>query len=117
MSGADQDRYFAEMAVVASALGADPVPRTRGEARDLVRAMRPGLRHDGRTREVMGILRNQPTTSFISGSFQALTMQAAVDLLPGWARRLHGLDNPVMARPLVRAGTFGVAQTLRWAFR
>ncbi|MBW4036889.1 MAG: DUF2236 domain-containing protein [Proteobacteria bacterium] len=117
MSGADQDRYFAEMAVVAVALGADPVPRSRGEARDLVRAMRPGLRHDGRTREVMGILRNQPTTSFISGSFQALTMQAAVDLLPGWARRLHGLDNPVMARPLVRAGTFGVAQTLRWAFR
>jgi uncharacterized protein (DUF2236 family) len=117
MSGADQDRYFAEMAVVASALGADPVPRTRGEARDLVRAMRPGLRYDGRTREVMGILRNQPTTSFVSGSFQALTMQAAVDLLPGWARRMHGLDNPVMARPLVRAGTFGVAQTLRWAFR
>jgi uncharacterized protein (DUF2236 family) len=117
MSGADQDRYFAEMAVVASALGADPVPRSRGEARDLVRAMRPGLRYDERTREMMGILRNQPTTSFISGSFQALTMQAAVDLLPGWARRLHGLDNPVMARPLVRAGTFGVAQTLRWAFR
>jgi uncharacterized protein (DUF2236 family) len=117
MSVADQDRYFAEMAVVAVALGADPVPRTRVEARDVVRAMRPGLRYDGRTREVMGILRNQPTTSLVSGSFQALTMQAAVDLLPGWARRMHGLDNPLVARPLVRAGVFGVAQTLRWAFR
>lgn len=117
MSGADQDRYFAEMAMVAVALGADPVPRNRREAHDLMRAMRPRLRYDARTREVSGILRNQPTASFVSGSMQALTMQAAVDLLPGWARRMHGLDNPVVTRPLVRVGVFGVAQTLRWAFR
>ena len=32
-------------------------------------------------------------------------------------RRLHGLANPVLARPLVRAGAAGVAHTLRWAFR
>jgi len=47
---------------------------------------------------------------------QALTMQAAIDLLPAWARRLHGLRAPTLSRPLVRAGTFGVAQTLRWVF-
>jgi hypothetical protein len=46
---------------------------------------------------------------------QALTVQAGLDLLPDWARRMHGL--PVVARPLVRAGTYGVARTLRWAFR
>ena len=35
--------------------------------------------------------------------------------LPDWARRMHGLPAPP-ARPLVRAGTLGVARTLRWAF-
>ena len=49
--------------------------------------------------------------------FQALTMQAAVDLLPGWARRMHGLPEPLFSRTLVRAGTLGMARTLRWAFR
>ncbi len=44
-------------------------------------------------------------------------MQAAVDLLPAWARRMHGLPVPVLSRPLVRAGTLGIARTLRWAFK
>lgn len=48
---------------------------------------------------------------------QALTLQAAVDLLPPWARRMHGLSAPPLSRPFVRAGTLGLARTLRWAFR
>ena len=47
---------------------------------------------------------------------QALTMQAGVDLLPDWARRMHGLHTRTLSRPLLRAGTLGVARTLRWAF-
>lgn len=43
-------------------------------------------------------------------------MGAAVDLLPAWARRMHGLPEPLVARPILRAGTLGVARTLRWAF-
>jgi hypothetical protein len=43
-------------------------------------------------------------------------MQAAIDLLPAWARRMHGLQTPALSRPLVRAGTLGVARTVRWAF-
>ncbi len=43
LSAADQDRYFAEMGRVALALGADPIPRTRSEAQDLINAMRPHL--------------------------------------------------------------------------
>ena len=42
---------------------------------------------------------------------------AGVDLLPGWARTMHGLAQPEFGRPLLRAGTFGIASTLRWAFR
>jgi hypothetical protein len=43
-------------------------------------------------------------------------MQAAMDLLPHWARRMHGLRGPGLGVPLVRAGMFGVAETVRWTF-
>ena len=116
MPAADQDRYFSEMARVAEALGADPAPRSRRAARELVQTMRPQMRRDARTREVARLVMAQPMPNAVAGSLQALTMQAAVDLLPEWARRMHGFDNPLLGRPLVRAGTLGVARTLRWAF-
>ena len=115
MPGADQDRYYAEMAQMAAALGADPIPRSRSEARDLVQAMQPQMVCDARTREVARLVLNQPAPNRMAEPLQALTMQAGVDLLPDWARRMHGLSAPV-SRPLVRAGTLGIARTLRWAF-
>lgn len=118
MTLTDQNRYFAEMARVAVALGADPVPRSRAEARALIAAMRPELRVDARTREVAGIVLRQKARRAVAQPLQSLTMQAAVDLLPDWARRMHGLGaTPVLARPLVQAGTLGMARTLRWVFR
>jgi len=117
MSLADQDRYFAEMAQVAHALGAAPVPFDRAGAQRLITTYRPQLRTDARTREVRGLVLKAPTSDALAARVQALGNQAAIDLLPDWARRMHGLPNPLLARPLVRAGTLGVAQTLRWAFR
>ena len=117
MSRADQDRYVAEMARIAEPLGVDPIPTTRAEAEAIQRAMRPSLRVDARTRDVAGVLLNQPSPSFAARPFQTMTMQAAIDLLPGWARTMHGLEQPGVGLPLLRASTFGVASTLRWAFR
>lgn len=117
MPVADQDRYFVEMARVASALGADPIPRSHAEARRLIDATRPHLLCDARTREVARLVLTQQAPNVIAGPLQALTMQAAIDLLPAWARRMHGLPGLAFGRPLVRAGTFGIAQTVRWAFR
>ncbi len=116
MTMADQDRYFAEMARIAEALGADPVPRTRGEAELLVREMRGDLTVTARTREVSRLVLGQRPPSLSALPIQAMTFQAAVDLLPGWAREMHGLSGPTLTRPLVRAGTTGLARTLRWAF-
>src|SRR5271157_1080600 len=116
MSAADQDRYFSEMARIADALGANPIPRSRAEARRLIDAMRPALRCDARTREVAQLVLSQRAPSRIAEPFQALAMQAAIDLLPAWARRMHGLPSLALSLPLVRAGTLGVARTLRWAF-
>jgi uncharacterized protein (DUF2236 family) len=117
MSGADQDRYFGEMAQIASALGANPIPRSRSEARALIAAMRNELVCDARTREVARLVLTQPARNRMAEPLQALTLQAGVDLLPDWARGMHRLTSPSLARPLVRVGMFGMAQTLRWAFR
>jgi uncharacterized protein (DUF2236 family) len=114
LTGAEQDRYYAEMAQVAHGLGADPIPRSRAEARDLVQALRPALRVDGRTREIARLVLQQKAPKPMAEPLQRLTMQAGVDMLPDWARRMHGLPAP--ASPVVRAGTIGIARTLRWAF-
>ena len=37
---------------------------------------------------------------------RALAGRAAVDLLPLWARRMHGLEVPLLAAPLVRWAMF-----------
>lgn len=116
MSAADQDRYFAEMATMGAMLGADPLPRTRLEARRLIDRMRPQLKVDERTREVARLVLSQPASSRATAPIQAMTLQAGVELLPLWARRMHGLPSPLLARPLVRVGTMGLARTLRWSF-
>jgi uncharacterized protein (DUF2236 family) len=117
MSHADQDRYFAEFARVAEALGTVDVPRSRAEADALIARMRPQLVADARTREVARLVLEQPSPSLAVMPFQALTFHAAIDLLPGWARAMHGLHGAGLALPAVRIGTRGVASTLRWAFR
>jgi uncharacterized protein (DUF2236 family) len=116
MSSADQDRYFAEMAQVAERLGADPIPHTKLKARRLIETMRPHMHYDVRTREVARLVLARGVPNRMIEPLQALTMQAAIDLLPGWARRMHRLSNPPLRRPLVRAGTLGIAQSVRWAF-
>ena len=115
MTLADQNRYFAEIARVGRALGADPVPTTKAEARRLINDMRPSLSVDDRTREVARILLTKRADNPIAEPLQQLTMQSGLDLLPDWARRMHGIPKPPF-RPLLRAGTMGVARTLRWAF-
>lgn len=115
MSTADQDRYFAEVAEIATMLGADPVPRSRAAAEALIAKYRPDLRADERTRAFRDLVLRAPAASFAEMPVQRLLTQAAVDLMPEYARRMHGLDS-ITGRPLVRAATAGVARTIRWSF-
>jgi uncharacterized protein (DUF2236 family) len=117
MSVADQDRYFAEFAIIAEALGADPVPRTRAEAEALIAEMRGELKSDARTRDVARMVLDQPAPNLVVKPFQEMIFHAAVDLLPAWAREMHGLSGPRFATPAVRLGTRGIANLMRWAFR
>jgi len=115
MSSADQDRYFAESGEIARLLDADPVPRTRAEAERLIREFRPELRADDRTRAFRDLVLRAPAASLAEVPVQKLLMSASVDLMPAFAREMHGLSRPLLP-PMVRGATYGVASTLRWAF-
>jgi uncharacterized protein (DUF2236 family) len=115
MSRADQDRYFAESGEIARMLDADPVPRTRSEAERLIAEFRPELRADERSRAFRDLVLKAPATSIGGVPVQRLLMNAAVDLMPNFARDMHGLSQPLLP-PVVRGATYGLAQTLRWAF-
>ena len=116
MRRADQDRYFAEVAQIGRALGADPVPTSRAEAEALIASMRPDLKSDDRTREVAALVLNQTVGPPTAAVPSRILMQAAVDLLPDWARAMHGLKASRLARPVVHEGAWVLARTLRWAF-
>lgn len=115
MSGADQDRYFAESGEVAQLLNADPVPRTRAEAERLIARFQPELRVDERTRMFRDLVLKARPASLGEAPVQKLIMNAAVDLMPAFARRMHGLSSPMLP-PVIRGATFGIASTIRWAF-
>jgi uncharacterized protein (DUF2236 family) len=117
LSGEDQDRYYAEIALVAERLGARDVPKSRREVAEYLDAMRPQLLCDGRSLEVVRILLGAPAPSVPAKPFGLLMTQAGIDLLPEWASAMLGLHQRPWQRRLVRAGVWRVAPILRWAMR
>ncbi len=115
MSSLDQDRYFAESGEIARMLDADPVPATRAEAERLVAEFRSELRADERSRAFRDLVLKAPARSLGEAPVHALLMTAAVDLMPDFARAMHGLSPPLLG-PAVRGATYGVAGMIRWAF-
>lgn len=117
LPGSEQDRYYAEVARIAEALGARDVPRSRDEVAYYLQALRPQLQCDERSREILHILFNAPAPSALARPFGALMMQAGVELLPDWASDLFGLQQGPRQRELIRLGVRGTAPLLRWAVR
>jgi uncharacterized protein (DUF2236 family) len=117
LSGEDQDRYYAEIALVAERLGARDVPKSRREVAEYLEAMRPQLLCDERSLEVVRILFGAPAPSVPAKPFGLLMTQAGIDLLPDWASAMLGLHQRPWQRRLVRAGVWRIAPILRWAMR
>lgn len=115
MSLADQDTYFAESGEIARMLDADPVPQTRAQAERLISTFRAELRADHRAHAFRDLVLKAPVRSMAQAPVQSLIMNAAVDIMPKFARDMHGLRRPILS-PIVRGATYGVASTLRWAF-
>ncbi|WP_176499834.1 oxygenase MpaB family protein [Sphingomonas sp. HMP9] len=117
LTRAQEDLYYAEFANIGAALGADSLPRNRAGTHHALRAMQPALVANGRTREVARLVLDQAPNSPLAIPLQRIAVQAAVDLLPDWARRMHGLSaSPILMKPVIRSGTRQMAKTLRWAF-
>lgn len=115
MSGAAQDRYYAETAGVARALGASDVPVSRREVTAYFRAVRPHLHADARSREIARIVLTSASPVPSAAAATRVMMDAGVDLLPDWAATMHGLRVAPLRRPLVRAGAQGIGAVLRWS--
>jgi len=115
MNMADQDRFFRDVAPVAEKLGADPIPESRAEAEALIESFRPELHSNERTRIVRDYILRPPGTGLAALPVQQMLSRAAVDLLPDWARRMHGLNSSRLTTPAVSAGARGLGGVLRWA--
>jgi len=116
MPGYQQDEYYSQFALVARALGADPVPIDRREAEMLFRDLRKDLRPSPEAREIADlVLRQRPQGA--PPAVQAMLGTEAVALLPSFARAMLALEKPGLAAFPARAATWGMSRTLRWAFR
>ncbi|MEE1877636.1 oxygenase MpaB family protein [Altererythrobacter litoralis] len=116
MPGHQQDEYYRQFALVARALGADPVPESRNDAEELFREMRADLRTSAEAREVAQLVLTQRSPGTPPG-LQALLGADAVEMLPAFARPMLGLNRPGIGALPARAATWGMGKTLRWAFR
>ena len=116
MPGSEQDEYYRQFAVIARALGADPVPIDRREAEAIFRDLRADLTASLAAREIAQlVLTQKPPGS--PPAVQALLGAEAVALLPPFARSMLALERPGLAAIPARAATWGMGKTLRWAFR
>jgi uncharacterized protein (DUF2236 family) len=116
MPGHEQDEYYRQFAVIARALGADPVPLDRNEAETIFRDLRSDLTTSPEAREIADLVLNQRPEG-APPAVQAMLGGEAVALLPPFARSMLGLERPGLSALPARAATWGMGKTLRWAFR
>lgn len=116
MPHAERDEYFRQFAVIARALGADPVPETQRQAEQLMAAFRTDLRASPKAREIAQLVLAQRPVGAPAAVQVALATEATALLLP-FARAMLGLERPNLFSLPARAATRGMGQALRWAFR
>lgn len=116
MPGYEQDEYYRQFAVIAKALGADPVPINRNEAEEVLRELRDELRTSPEAREIAQLVLTQRPPGTPPG-MQSVLGGDAVEMLPPFARTMLGLQRSGIAALPARAATWGMGKTLRWAFK
>ncbi|WP_455814557.1 oxygenase MpaB family protein [Pseudomonas graminis] len=115
LSLAEQDRYYAEAAWVAEALGAQDVPKSVAAVEAYLEAMRPQLRCDARTQEVLSLLLNAPAPSWQARPAMNAMLLAGIELLPEWAQQAFGMRFSPLRRRMIRLRIGVIARLLRWA--
>jgi uncharacterized protein (DUF2236 family) len=114
--GTERDRYVAEAAVVARALGVVDPPEDEARLRARLDAFRPELRGTREARAAARYLLLQPPLPLVTRAPYGLIAGAAVALMPAWTRRpLHLPWLPISETVALRPAGDIVTRTLRWA--
>jgi uncharacterized protein (DUF2236 family) len=100
--GDQADRYLHEMGVIAERLGAERIPRTRVALRAYFRDLRPELDAGEQCVDAVRFLiaPMRDGNPMLAAAHQVV-IQAAVGLLPAWARDMLGLRLPSLAQQAV----------------
>jgi uncharacterized protein (DUF2236 family) len=113
---AGRDRYVADMARIAIALGAVDPPRSEAELAERIEAYRPELRSTPEAREAARFLLLTPPLPLIARAPYGILAAAAVSTLPRWARiPLRVPYLPVTETALVRPAGQVIVRGIRWA--
>lgn len=110
---ADQDRYVDEMAELARRLGVINPPTSRSELREYLVGMRPELEVTPETREAVRFLLAPPVPLAQRAAYAVLA-GGAVELLPGFVRRMLWLPLPPGFALAARPATASVLAGLQW---
>ncbi len=111
----EADRYIADMAVIAEALGARNVPTSQAELAETIEAFRPELAPSTECRDATRFLFAPPLPRTVL-PFYGLIFTSAVASLPQWARSMLLLPvAPGVDSLLLRPATKVLTSTLRWA--
>jgi len=115
LTPAEADRYVAQAARVARAVGAEDVPASQAELAAAIAAYRPALRGTAQARDAARYLLLSPPLPLPARPAYAVLATVAVSLLPWWARwplRLPWL--PIAEATVVRAVGHTATGTIRW---
>jgi uncharacterized protein (DUF2236 family) len=116
LTGEEEDRYYAETALVTEMLGGRGIPRNRAEIDAYIARMRPTLQCDERTLEILHVLMHAPAPSRTILPAARLLLHAGPDLLPPWAQQMFGLDRYASVRRIaLRPSVHGMGKIMRWA--
>ena len=99
LSAEDSDRYVEEMMVAAELIGV-PRPQVPASVADLERyvsSVRPGLSYTPAAGESMAYLLNPPGLDEEIAEFWRDVRDAAIALLPEWARQMYGYSAPPLS--------------------
>jgi uncharacterized protein (DUF2236 family) len=113
LDAAGRDRYVAETARVAEALGAVDPPRSEAGLRDQIEAYRPELEGTPAAREAARFILLTPPLPPLARAPYAAIAGAAVEMLPRWARA--GLALPPVPAVVARPAGALMTRTIRWA--
>ena len=99
LSAEDSDRYVAEMMVAAELVGVPRslVPASVAELERYVASVRPGLSCTPAARQSMAYLLNPPGLDEEIAEFWQDVRDAAIAVLPEWARQMYGYDAPSLS--------------------